>query len=93
MASRRLLNLAQDRAVQPAFGSTAKETFSLPEGYARTCQERHSSSHYAKADGTIVVWDIETSGVARKLRGHTRQIQSLRYAVMRSKVAAIPDLA
>lgn len=32
----------------------------------------------AKADGTIVVWDIETCGVARKLRGHTRQIQSLR---------------
>lgn len=30
-------------------------------------------------DGTVVIFDIETSGVARKLRGHTRQIQSLRY--------------
>ena len=29
-------------------------------------------------DGTIVIFDIETNGVARKLRGHTRQIQSLR---------------
>lgn len=32
-----------------------------------------------QVDGTIVIFDIETSGVARKLRGHTRQIQSLRY--------------
>lgn len=31
-----------------------------------------------KVDGTIVIFDIETNGVARKLRGHTRQIQSLR---------------
>ncbi len=30
-------------------------------------------------DGTIVIFDVETNGVARKLRGHTRQIQSLRY--------------
>ena len=31
-----------------------------------------------QVDGTIVVFDVETNGVARKLRGHTRQIQSLR---------------
>ena len=31
-----------------------------------------------KLDGTVVIFDIETNGVARKLRGHTRQIQSLR---------------
>lgn len=30
-------------------------------------------------DGTVVIFDVETNGVARKLRGHTRQIQSLRY--------------
>ena len=34
---------------------------------------------FGKADGTIVIWDMETSGVARKLRGHTRHVQSLRY--------------
>lgn len=28
----------------------------------------------------MVIFDIETSGVALKLKGHTRQIQSLRYA-------------
>ncbi len=26
-----------------------------------------------------MIFDIETNGVARKLRGHTRQIQALRY--------------
>ncbi|KAL8870860.1 MAG: hypothetical protein Q9174_003189 [Haloplaca sp. 1 TL-2023] len=33
-----------------------------------------------RADGTVVVFDIETNGVARKLRGHTRQIQSLSWS-------------
>lgn len=33
----------------------------------------------AQVDGTIVIFDVETSEVARKLRGHTRQIQSIRY--------------
>lgn len=28
----------------------------------------------------VVIFDIETNGVSRKLRGHTRQIQSIRYA-------------
>lgn len=32
-----------------------------------------------QVDGTLVIFDIETYGVARKLRGHTRQIQSLRW--------------
>lgn len=32
-----------------------------------------------QVDGTVIVFDLETNGVARKLRGHTRQIQSLRY--------------
>ncbi|RLL95122.1 hypothetical protein CFD26_103633 [Aspergillus turcosus] len=31
-------------------------------------------------DGTVVIFDIETNGVARKLRGHTRQIQSLSWS-------------
>ncbi|KAL8642759.1 MAG: hypothetical protein Q9228_000600 [Teloschistes exilis] len=33
-----------------------------------------------RSDGTVVVFDIETNGVARKLRGHTRQIQSLSWS-------------
>ena len=35
--------------------------------------------HSPKVDGAIVIFDVETSEVARKLRGHTRQIQSIRY--------------
>jgi hypothetical protein len=34
-----------------------------------------------QVDGTVIVFDLETNGVARKLRGHTRQIQSLRYCI------------
>ncbi|KAL8952863.1 MAG: hypothetical protein Q9222_001255 [Ikaeria aurantiellina] len=33
-----------------------------------------------RVDGTVVIFDIETNGVARKLRGHTRQIQSLSWS-------------
>lgn len=33
-----------------------------------------------RADGTVVIFDVETNGVARKLKGHTRQIQSLSWS-------------
>ncbi|KAL8913269.1 MAG: hypothetical protein Q9171_001916 [Xanthocarpia ochracea] len=33
-----------------------------------------------RVDGTVVIFDIETNGVARKLRGHTRQIQALSWS-------------
>ncbi|KAI9820132.1 MAG: chromatin binding protein [Thelocarpon impressellum] len=33
-----------------------------------------------RADGTVVIFDVETNGVARKLRGHIRQIQSLSWS-------------
>ncbi|KAL8831073.1 MAG: hypothetical protein Q9170_005453 [Blastenia crenularia] len=33
-----------------------------------------------RVDGSIVIFDVETNGVARKLRGHTRQIQSLSWS-------------
>ncbi|MCJ1479193.1 chromatin binding protein [Lambiella insularis] len=32
-----------------------------------------------RVDGIVIIFDVETNGVAHKLRGHTRQIQSLRY--------------
>ena len=35
-----------------------------------------------KVDGTIVIFDVETNEVARKLRGHTRQIQSIRFVYL-----------
>ncbi|MCJ1438510.1 chromatin binding protein [Xylographa pallens] len=33
-----------------------------------------------RVDGIIVIFDVETNGVAHKLRGHTRQIQSLSWS-------------
>ncbi|KAI4166019.1 MAG: hypothetical protein LQ342_000450 [Letrouitia transgressa] len=33
-----------------------------------------------RVDGTIVIFDVETNGIARKLRGHTRQIQALSWS-------------
>lgn len=33
-----------------------------------------------KADGTIIIYDIETNAVARKLKGHSRQVQSLSWS-------------
>jgi COMPASS component SWD1 len=33
-----------------------------------------------RLDGTVAIFDIETNGVARKLRGHTAQIQSLSWS-------------
>ena len=33
-----------------------------------------------RVDGVIVIWDVETYGVACKLKGHTRQIYSLSWS-------------
>ncbi|KLJ06150.1 hypothetical protein EMPG_10423 [Blastomyces silverae] len=33
-----------------------------------------------RVDGTVVIFDVETNGVARKLRGHSKQIQSLSWS-------------
>lgn len=33
-----------------------------------------------RGDGVVVVWDMETMGVARKLRGHQRNISSLSWS-------------
>ncbi|CAD6501491.1 BgTH12-01743 [Blumeria graminis f. sp. triticale] len=33
-----------------------------------------------RVDGTVVIFDVETNGVARKLKGHVRQVQSLSWS-------------
>lgn len=33
-----------------------------------------------RTDGTVVIFDMETQSVARKLKGHTRQVQSLSWS-------------
>ncbi|KAI9794045.1 MAG: Retinoblastoma-binding protein 5 [Peltula sp. TS41687] len=55
----------------------------LRSGHA-TCLRFNRTGDFlasGRVDGTVVIFDIETNGVARKLRGHTRQMQSLRHAI------------
>ncbi|TQS37708.1 hypothetical protein Golomagni_01809 [Golovinomyces magnicellulatus] len=33
-----------------------------------------------RVDGTVVIFDVETNGVAKKLKGHVRQVQSLSWS-------------
>ncbi|KAL1978284.1 hypothetical protein VTN31DRAFT_1143 [Thermomyces dupontii] len=57
-------------------------TGKLRSGHA-TCLRFSRKGNYLAAgrvDGTVVVFDLETNGVARKLRGHTRQVQSLSWS-------------
>ena len=43
-------------------------------------QQHMSYANRTQHDGIVVIFDIETNGVARKLRGHTRQVQSLSWS-------------
>ncbi|MCJ1257107.1 chromatin binding protein [Lignoscripta atroalba] len=57
-------------------------TGKLKSGHA-TCIRFNRKGDFLAAgrvDGTVVIFDVETNGVARKLRGHTRQIQSLSWS-------------
>jgi WD40 repeat protein len=57
-------------------------TGSLRSGHA-TCVRFNRKGDFLAAgrvDGTVVIFDVETNGVARKLKGHTRQVQSLSWS-------------
>ncbi|KAH7086342.1 WD40-repeat-containing domain protein [Paraphoma chrysanthemicola] len=55
----------------------------LRSGHATSIRFSHRGDLLASGrhDGIVVIFDIETNGVARKLRGHTRQVQSLSWSV------------
>lgn len=57
-------------------------TGSVRSGHAACIRFNRKGDFLAsgRVDGTIVIFDIETNGIARKLRGHTRQIQSLSWS-------------
>ncbi|KAF3398437.1 Set1 complex component swd1 [Penicillium rolfsii] len=57
-------------------------TEKLRSGHATCLRFNHTGDYLAsgRVDGTVVIFDIETNGVARKLQGHTRQIQSLSWS-------------
>ncbi|KAH6634231.1 SWD1-like protein [Chaetomium sp. MPI-SDFR-AT-0129] len=58
-----------------------------PENITNTIRSGHSTCvrfnrrgdflASGRVDGTVVIWDLETMGVARKLRGHSKNITSL----------------
>jgi COMPASS component SWD1 len=57
-------------------------TGSLRSGHT-TCVRFNRKGDFLAAgrvDGTVVIFDVETNGVARKLKGHTRQVQSLSWS-------------
>ncbi|KAL4880153.1 WD domain protein [Aspergillus karnatakaensis] len=70
------------------------DPFVLAQDYPDTLSEKLRSGHATclrfnrkgdylasgRADGTVVIFDVETNGVARKLKGHIRQIQSLSWS-------------
>ncbi|KAL1871307.1 hypothetical protein VTK73DRAFT_2139 [Phialemonium thermophilum] len=48
-----------------------------------TCVRFNRKGDYlasGRVDGTVVIWDLETMGVARKLRGHSKNISSLSWS-------------
>ncbi|KAL1900162.1 chromatin binding protein [Sporothrix stenoceras] len=57
-------------------------TNTIRSGHA-TCLRFNRKGDYlasGRVDGTVVVWDLDTMGVARKLRGHSRSISSLSWS-------------
>ncbi|OAA62052.1 WD repeat protein [Niveomyces insectorum RCEF 264] len=57
-------------------------THTIRSGHA-TCLRFNRKGDYlasGRVDGTVVVWDLDTMGVARKLRGHSRSISSLSWS-------------
>ncbi|CAL5866805.1 uncharacterized protein PFLUO_LOCUS1015 [Penicillium psychrofluorescens] len=57
-------------------------TEKLRSGHATCLRFNHKGDYLAsgRVDGVVVIFDIETNGVSRKLRGHTRQIQSISWS-------------
>ncbi|CRG89298.1 Set1 complex component swd1 [Talaromyces islandicus] len=57
-------------------------TATLRSGHASSLRFNRTGDYLAsgRVDGTVVVFDLETNGVACKLQGHTKQIQSLRWS-------------
>ncbi|KAH8648043.1 WD40-repeat-containing domain protein, partial [Tricladium varicosporioides] len=57
-------------------------TGSLRSGHACALRFNRKGDLLAagRIDGVVVIFDVETQGVARKLKGHTKQIQSLSWS-------------
>jgi COMPASS component SWD1 len=54
----------------------------LGNGHSTCIRFSHRGDYLAsgRLDGAIAIFDLETSGIARKLKGHTSQVQSLSWS-------------
>lgn len=57
-------------------------TGSIRSGHATMLRFNRRGDYLAsgRVDGTVAVWDLETMGVARKLRGHSKSITFLSWS-------------
>jgi COMPASS component SWD1 len=57
-------------------------TSTIRSGHATMLRFNRKGDYLAsgRVDGTVVVWDLETMGVARKLRGHNKSITFLSWS-------------
>ncbi|POS85979.1 WD40 repeat-like protein [Erysiphe pulchra] len=55
---------------------------SLRSGHTSCVRFNRKGDYLAagRVDGTVVIFDVETNGVAKKLKGHVRQVQSLSWS-------------
>ncbi|OAG41740.1 hypothetical protein AYO21_03975 [Fonsecaea monophora] len=76
------MNLALIDPFQLAQDSPDALTNDLRSGHATTLRFSRKGDYLAsgRVDGKIIIWDMETFGVAMKLHGHWRQIQSLSWS-------------
>ncbi|KAG9235908.1 retinoblastoma-binding protein-like protein 5 [Amylocarpus encephaloides] len=76
------MNLALSDPFVLAQDYPESSTGSLRSGHACALRFNHKGDFLAagRADGVVVIFDVETQGVACKLKGHTRQIQSLSWS-------------
>ncbi|RDW87588.1 hypothetical protein BP5796_03282 [Coleophoma crateriformis] len=73
------MNLALSDPFVLAQDYPEQTTGSLRSGHATSVRFNRKGDCLAvgRVDGTVVIFDVETQGIARKLKGHTRQVQSL----------------
>lgn len=57
-------------------------TSTIRSGHSTCVRFNHKGDYLAsgRVDGTVVIWDLDTMGVARKLRGHSKNITSLSWS-------------
>ncbi|EXJ87346.1 hypothetical protein A1O3_04305 [Capronia epimyces CBS 606.96] len=76
------MNLALIDPFQLAQDSPDALVNDLRSGHATTLRFSRKGDYLAagRVDGKVVIWDMETFGVAMKLHGHWKQIQSLSWS-------------